>query len=147
MADYEVGFGRPPKQHQFAKGVSGNPAGRPPKPKPAAVADVVRNTLNATMQFPEAGRTKTITRTEVGFRKMVDKAMRGDLAAAAQILRARANADRFGSVGVETIEIRNWLEDFPGQTADQRTEETAAANRAVSSKRDNRTQIKTRKTR
>ena len=26
---YEVGYGRPPKAHQFPKGCSGNPKGRP----------------------------------------------------------------------------------------------------------------------
>ncbi len=31
--DEEVGFGRPPKQHQFKPGQSGNPRGRPPKPR------------------------------------------------------------------------------------------------------------------
>jgi hypothetical protein len=29
--DYEVGYGRPPKQYQFKKGQSGNPRGRPRK--------------------------------------------------------------------------------------------------------------------
>ena len=27
-SDYAVGYGRPPKEHQFAKGQSGNPTGR-----------------------------------------------------------------------------------------------------------------------
>ena len=31
--NYDVGYGKPPKQHQFKKGQSGNPAGRPKKPK------------------------------------------------------------------------------------------------------------------
>ena|SRR5437868_14511965 len=29
--DYEVGYGKPPKNSQFQKGVSGNPTGRPKK--------------------------------------------------------------------------------------------------------------------
>lgn len=27
--DYEIGYGKPPKPHQFPPGISGNPAGRP----------------------------------------------------------------------------------------------------------------------
>lgn len=30
-SDYEVGRGRPPKEHQYKKGQSGNPRGRPRK--------------------------------------------------------------------------------------------------------------------
>lgn len=33
---YEVGYGKPPAEHRFKKGKSGNPAGRPKKAKPKA---------------------------------------------------------------------------------------------------------------
>ena len=32
-SDYEIGYSKPPKQHRFKKGVSGNPAGAPKKQK------------------------------------------------------------------------------------------------------------------
>jgi hypothetical protein len=31
--DDQVGYGKPPKRNQFKKGQSGNPSGRPKKPK------------------------------------------------------------------------------------------------------------------
>ncbi len=42
--DYDVGFGRPPKAHQFCKGQSGNPAGRKPK-TPAGLARTIDKLL------------------------------------------------------------------------------------------------------
>ncbi|ANK80857.1 MAG: hypothetical protein TEF_08660 [Rhizobiales bacterium NRL2] len=35
--DYEVGFGKPPRSTRFRKGQSGNPRGRPKKPKPKPI--------------------------------------------------------------------------------------------------------------
>jgi hypothetical protein len=35
LSAYDVGYGKPPATHQFAKGKSGNPRGRPRRPKPA----------------------------------------------------------------------------------------------------------------
>lgn len=32
-ANYDIGYGKPPKEHQFKPGQSGNPKGRPKKPK------------------------------------------------------------------------------------------------------------------
>ena len=124
MADDDIGHGRPPKQSQFKTGVSGNPKGRP-KRKPADVSEVIKDTLNAPIQIRNQGRTKTVTRTEVGLKKLIDNAVRGDLTAAAPLILVRTQASRYGDVGHETVEIRNWLEDYPGQTAEQKSQESA----------------------
>ena len=39
MSDYEIGRGRPPKKHQWKKGQSGNPNGRP-KRRPLSTDEV-----------------------------------------------------------------------------------------------------------
>jgi hypothetical protein len=131
MADDDIGYGRPPKQSQFKPGVSGNPKGRP-KREPADVPEVIKNTLNAPIQIRDQGRTKTVTRTEVGLKKLIDNAVRGDLTAAAAILQVRTLARRYGDVGRETVEISNWLEDYPGQTAEQKSKESAVGGQVDS---------------
>jgi hypothetical protein len=132
MADDKIGYRRPPKQSQFKPGVSGNPKGRP-KRNPTAVSEVIKNTLSAPIQYLEQGRTKTATRAEVGLRKLVDNAVRGDLTAAVTLLQYREQAGRYGDVGIETIEISNWLEDYPGQTAEQKSQESTIAGQLDSS--------------
>jgi hypothetical protein len=53
-----VGYGRPPKQHQFKKGQSGNPRGRPKKsgrkPKPGEID--IAAVLNAEFTLPDGER-------------------------------------------------------------------------------------------
>ena len=134
MTDDEIGYGRPPERSQFKPGVSGNPKGRP-KRKPAAVSEVIKTTLSAPIQYREQGRTKTATRTEVGLKKLVENAVRGDLTAAATLLQYREQASRYGDIGIETVEISNWLEDYPGQTAEQKSQESAAGGQTASPER------------
>jgi hypothetical protein len=131
VADDGIGHGRPPKQSQFKPGVSGNPKGRP-KRKPADVSGVIKDALNAPIQVRNQGRTKTVTRTEVGLKKLIENAVRGDSTAAATILQIRTQASRHGDVGRETIEIRNWLESYAGQTAEQKSQESAVGSQVDS---------------
>ena len=127
MTDDATGYGHPPKQFQFKPGRSGNPKGRP-KRKPTALADVIKEALIAPIQYREQGRTRTTTRTEFGLRMIVDRAVKGDIDAAALILKIHTEALRAGSSGSELLEIDGWLQDFPEQTAEQKAQDIAATS-------------------
>lgn len=76
--DYEVGYGRPPKAHQFKKGQSGCPTGRPKSS--GAVRLNLDEMLEANVNFNDAaGRQRRAPRAELLFRKQVERALSGDL--------------------------------------------------------------------
>ena len=129
MTDDEVGYRKPPKDTRFKPGVSGNPKGRP-KREPVVLADEIREVLNAPIQYREQGRLKTATRHELNLKMLIDRAVKGSVAAAGLVLKARAQALRSGDLGIERLLIDDWLPDYPGQTADQKTQEFAVTGDA-----------------
>lgn len=81
-SDYEVGFRKPPKQHRFQKGRSGNPAGRPKRaPQIPDVVAVLAEELSAKVTINENG--ERITKFQALCRQLVNRAAKGDHAAAA----------------------------------------------------------------
>jgi hypothetical protein len=129
MTDYEIGYGKPPKMSRFKPGVSGNPKGRR-KRQLTPLAEIIRRVLSTPVQIQRRGRTKTTTYAELVLKGLIDRAMKGHLGAADLVLRVRAHAQKFGDAGVDWLEISDWLSDYPGQTADQKTEEFAASRDA-----------------
>lgn len=81
---YEVGHKKPPQQHQFKKGQSGNPVGRPKSPKDALTA--IRNALNERVEATEGGERKTFSKLEAMAKQIVNKAASGDARATKQLL-------------------------------------------------------------
>lgn len=92
LDDYEVGYGRPPKEHRFRKGQSGNPNGRPkkklPDPDANSMASILRRVGEQTIEY--AGERLTLMEVEV--RALQAKAARGDIAACRQLDRKRKEA-------------------------------------------------------
>lgn len=77
--DYEVGYGRPPKETRFAKGTSGNPNGRPKGSK--NFATILRDVGNESITVSENGNSFRTTRGEALNRKLWALSLNGNLAA------------------------------------------------------------------
>jgi hypothetical protein len=130
MASYEIGYGKPPKSRRFRAGVSGNQRGRP-KRKALALAERIKAVLNAPIEYRERGRTKVATHRELSLKMLVDRAINGDLDAAELVLKILVRAERYGDPGLDSVLVENWIADYPGQTADQKTSEVAAGRDAT----------------
>ncbi len=76
QGDYPVGYARPPKEHRFRKGRSGNPKGRP-KGTNNFRTDVVA-TLKAPVPIMENGKPRTVSTQLAVLMRLRERALRGD---------------------------------------------------------------------
>jgi len=77
---YEVGYGKPPKNSQFAKGKSGNPKGRPKGSQ--NIATVLASVMREKVQLDENGRRRTTTKGKAVVLRVTNAALTGNLKAA-----------------------------------------------------------------
>lgn len=77
---YKVGPGRPPREHQWKPGQSGNPKGRKrnsPSADPALKAALQR-ALNSRVTLKQGDREQVVSCAEAGIRQLVAQFARGD---------------------------------------------------------------------
>jgi hypothetical protein len=74
--EYEVGYGKPPKETQFKKGVSGNPTGR--RKKPTTFEQQLIREVNFPVVIDEGGRKVRHTKMAITIKQWTNKAMMGD---------------------------------------------------------------------
>lgn len=67
--DYEVGYGKPPPQHQFRKGRSGNPRGR--KRAKLNDAELIAKVRDELITMTINGKTRRVTLREAVLRKTI----------------------------------------------------------------------------
>ena len=83
-ASYTVGYGRPPKQHQFRPGQSGNRKGRPKGAKNAATT--LREILNRKIEVRTGSTVRKIRVLEAMLTRFAESALKGDTKAAAFLI-------------------------------------------------------------
>jgi hypothetical protein len=92
--DEAVGYKKPPKWSRFSKGQSGNPKGRPRKPKEGPLIitdsvtdDVLRRELRRILRVKDGTGTLELTAFEVAVRAQVQSAAKGNAMAQRDIIR------------------------------------------------------------
>ena len=78
-AGYAVGYGKPPAQHRFKPGQSGNPKGRSKAPK--SVAELFVEEAARTVQIKQGGKVEIIAKHRAVIRALLNSALHGDVAA------------------------------------------------------------------
>ena len=82
--DYEVGYGRPPRQTRFEPGRSGNPRGRPNRSK--NLATLLSEALREPVTVTENGRRRKVSKRQAVIKQLVNRSARGDLKAMQMLL-------------------------------------------------------------
>jgi hypothetical protein len=83
--DYEIGYGKPPKKHQFKPGQSGNRRGRPKGTKNTAT--LLREILDRKIELRIGPSVRKITVREGILTRITDRALKGDTKSADFVLR------------------------------------------------------------
>jgi Family of unknown function (DUF5681) len=94
--DYEVGYCRPPKQHQFQRGHSGNPRGR--RREPVSKKDTWQKLMNELVSLHEKGKTRRVTKYECLCLSHLTKAIKGDTRSTKFVIEEAERAG-FGDLG------------------------------------------------
>jgi len=86
---YDVGYGKPPRETQFSKGVSGNPKGRPKGSK--NIATRFNEIASGLITVTEGGKTRTMTRLDAVLYQQMNSALKGDHRAIKETLLMQRN--------------------------------------------------------
>ena len=86
----KVGYGSPPREHQFQPGRSGNPSGRPKNRRP--FTSDLRDELCEIVSITDGGKKLEVTKQRAIVKALIRKALKGEPRAIAAIVSACARA-------------------------------------------------------
>jgi hypothetical protein len=111
----DVGYGKPPRAHQFKHGESGNPKGRPEGAK--SETTILHELLQQKISLNERGRTRKITLHEAILRRIAEDCLKGNTKSAAFLLNryhaiTASEPEEAGLSEDEKAVLETYLKDF-----------------------------------
>jgi hypothetical protein len=82
--NYEVGYGKPPEEHQFKPGESGNKRGRPRGSKNTYT--LLKEIIDQKIHLKENGQSLKVSKRAAILTQLVNKSVKGDIKAIAALL-------------------------------------------------------------
>jgi len=117
---YEVGYGKPPTDHQFKPGQSGNPRGRARAPGyfPLSLVRALKEPVRVT----KGAAQKSMPKQEAALRMLIEKSLQGDWTAFTALIKkafklgliTRVQLPNYNS-GVVTLPFAYWHEKKAAQ--------------------------------
>ena len=104
MTDYEIGYKKPPRHSQFKPGNRVNPHGRG-KRKLRTEAEIMNDVMNSSIKYREGGKSKRASRIGLLIKRCGAEALKGDVGAAANLLKIRAQFERHPNIGPVIIRL------------------------------------------
>jgi uncharacterized protein DUF5681 len=116
-ASHRVGYGRPPKEHRFQPGQSGNRKGRPKGAKNTST--LLREILDRKIEVRTGGTVRKISVREAMLTRFAESALKGDTKSAAFLLQRydMLETDQEHTMGIPIPEeqeiIAAYFEKYP----------------------------------
>ena len=108
VADYEIGYRRPPLHTRFKPGQSGNPTGRVKGSK--NLKTLFHQILNEQIPLIDGTQSKKVTKGEALMRRLIIGALKGDSRSLMTLMRIAEQTGEFdGDAKNEPLTIR-WIE-------------------------------------
>src|SRR5258706_4927430 len=97
MANYEVGYKKPPRHSQSKAVNRGNPKGRGKRKLPTE-REILKNVMNFPAEFRYRGKSKRAPRIELAVKVFGAAALKGNVGAAEMLLKTRAHFEKHGDI-------------------------------------------------
>ena len=105
MADYEVGYKKPPLHSRFKPGNRVNPNGRRGKRERPTEAEIVHEILTQPLSFRDGGKSKRASRIELMIKSFGAAALKGDVGAAETLLKIREKFEKHPAIEQPKIQL------------------------------------------